>query len=119
MLDGSQLAETCAWVQFYDQIYQENFERARKEEQERAREAVIREQGASWGAPPQGGPPGLQNSGWGANNPAGNGWQGMASVELNSEPPSRELMSRRPWGFESQTCKDPSRHGRGIAVATP
>ena len=63
-------------MQIYDQIYQENFERARKEEEERAREAALREQQAAWGGPPQGGPPGLQNPGWGAN-PAGNGWQGV------------------------------------------
>ncbi len=62
-------------MQIYDQIYQENFERARKEEEERAREAAMKEQQAAWG-----GPPGLQNPGWGAN-PAGNGWQGVRPLE--------------------------------------
>ena len=73
----AQPADKCMWMQIYDQIYQENFERARKEEEERAREAAMKEQQAAWGGAPQGGPPGLQNPGWGAN-PAGNGWQGMA-----------------------------------------
>ena len=98
MLEGGQLVDSCAWVQIYDQIYQENFERARKEEQERAREAVVREQGAAWGAPPPGGPPGLPNPSWGANNSAGNGWQGTRPLELNPESFPKGLMPKRgPW----------------------
>ena len=75
-------------MQIYDQIYQENFERARKEEEERAREAAMKEQQAAWGGAAPGGPPGLQNPGWGAN-PAGNGWQGMCSLPLLLEPPRK------------------------------
>ena len=63
-------------MQIYDQIYLENFERTRKEEEQRAREAALKEQQAAWGPPPAG-PPGLQNPGWGAEG-AGNGWQGGA-----------------------------------------
>ena len=44
-------------MQIYDQIYMENFERTRKEEEQRAREAAQREQQAAWGPPPAG-PPG-------------------------------------------------------------
>ena len=61
-------------MQIYDQIYMENFERTRKEEEQRAREAAQREQQVAWGPPPAG-PPGLQNPGWSAEG-AGNGWQG-------------------------------------------
>ena len=61
-------------MQIYDQIYMDNFERTRKEEEQRAREAAQREQQAAWGPPPAG-PPGLQNPGWGAEG-ASNGWQG-------------------------------------------
>lgn len=63
-------------MQIYDQIYLENFERAQKEKQDRARQAALKEQQAAWGSPGMAaGPPGLQNPGWGAD-PAGNGWQG-------------------------------------------
>ena len=73
--------------QIYDQIYMENFERTRKEEQQRAREAAEREQQAAWGPPPAG-PPGLQNPGWGAEG-AGNGWQGGGRMPpfRRSRPP--------------------------------
>ena len=99
------MTDGCVWVQIYDQIYQENFERARKEEEDRARAAAMREQQAAWGGTPPGGPPGLQNPGWGAN-PAGNGWQGVHSLQLASpHNSSHVLLLKYPdWWHHTGRC---------------
>lgn len=62
------LSGACA-VQIYDKIYYENFERAKKAEEARAREEAQRAQQAAWGGGP-GGPPG-----WGGGPPPP-GWEG-------------------------------------------
>ena len=69
-------------MQIYDKIYLENFETARKQEEESAREAAMREQQAAYGTMQQGGPPGLQSAGWGAD-PVANGWQGECPLKLS------------------------------------
>ena len=69
-------------MQIYDKIYLENFETARKQEEESAREAAMREQQAAYGTMQQDGPPGLQNAGWGAD-PVANGWQGERLLKLS------------------------------------
>lgn len=60
-------------AQIYDQIYYENFERAKKEEEERAREEAQRAQQAAWAAEggpigwdPSMGPPGIPQAWEGA-----------------------------------------------------
>lgn len=48
-------------MQIYDQIYYDNFERDKKEQEERAREEAQRAQQAAWAAMgPHAGPPGFE-----------------------------------------------------------
>lgn len=99
-------------MQIYDQIYMENFERTRKEEEQRAREAAQREQQAAWGPPPAG-PPGLQNPGWGAEG-AGNGWQGggcSTPFYCSGHPSSDSMLSSSDCRV-GDTLPDAHRHER-------
>ncbi len=53
----------CGLAQIYDQIYYENFESDKKEQEERARAEAERAQAAAWAAGgPHSGPPGFEGA---------------------------------------------------------